>query len=325
MNLFIISKYARFLLHLGFWLCVWFIFSQFKVSFSIMLMSFIVLMIPTYLANTLLVNLFYKKKQYISFVLGLIMLNFLYTFVVYWIPSTIYKKDNDDFFTIFIDILFFTSFTSSIKIARYSYLREKEYAKIQIQQLETELSLLKSQVNPHFLFNTLNNLYGLILQENTGQAAEITLKLSDLMRYVLESSKIEKVSLKKEIQFIQDYLALEKIRLSAQVDIRLEVSGIENEVFIAPLLFIPLVENTFKHGLQTLSKSSFAYFSLAVQGKEVFFEAQNSVSKSLSNYPKSGTGLENLRKRLELIYPQKHFLEVEEKEDIFKVILQLNL
>jgi LytS/YehU family sensor histidine kinase len=225
----------------------------------------------------------------------------------------------------YINIFFFVIITSSLKFLR-EFLRKQELLiKAENEQLKTELSLLKAQVNPHFLFNTLNNLYGLMLQNKSEQASDITLKLSDLMRYLLESSKSEKVNLQKEVKFLEDYLALEKIRLAQQADIRLEVSGIEKEVFIAPLLFIPLVENAFKHGLHTVSINSFAHFSLALQGNELYFEAHNSVGKMLAYPPKSGTGLDNLRKRLALVYSKKHFLEVEEKENSFKVTLHLNL
>ncbi len=323
-------KSTRFLLHITFWFMVYLIMIKFYPSQKdkLILISLILFIIPTYLTNEILVNIFYKKQLYTYFVISLIVFNFVYVFIVYWIPTTIYKKDNDDFFTIFLDFLIFTAFTSSIKIARYSYLKEKEYAAMQIQQLKTELSLLKSQVNPHFLFNTLNNLYGLIIQNQNEQAGNITLKLSDLMRYLLESGKIEQVSLQKEIKFLEDYLALEKIRLANQADIRLEISGFEKEVFVAPLLFIPLVENAFKHGLQTISENNFnnfAHFSLSLQGNELYFEAKNSVGKNLLVQEKSGIGLENLRKRLLLIYPKKHFLEIEENERFFKVILQINL
>lgn len=225
----------------------------------------------------------------------------------------------------FINLFFFIVITGSLKFLREFFRKQVQLIKAENEQLKTELSLLKSQVNPHFLFNTLNNLYGLIVQQQNEQAASITLKLSDLMRYLLESSKIEKVSLQKEIKFLKDYLALEKIRLAQNVDMCFEISGFKNEVFVAPLLFIPLVENTFKHGLQSVSENSFAHFSLALQGKELYFEAKNSVGKNLSVQEKSGTGLENLRKRLMLIYPEKHLLAIEQKDGIFKVILHLNL
>ncbi|MFO0357742.1 MAG: sensor histidine kinase [Sphingobacteriaceae bacterium] len=225
----------------------------------------------------------------------------------------------------FINLFFIVVITSSFKFFR-EYLRKQELLiKVENEQLKTELALLKSQVNPHFLFNTLNNIYGLITQNQNQKAAEITLKLADLMRYLLESSKADKVSLNKEILFIEDYLSLEKIRLSPKTDIIFTVSGNNKELFLAPLLFIPLVENAFKHGLNTISTDSFAHFSLSVQGNELFFEAINSVGKSLEITEKSGTGLENLKKRLQLIYRQKHQLDIEQTANQFKVILHIQL
>jgi LytS/YehU family sensor histidine kinase len=244
---------------------------------------------------------------------------------VYWLPATIYKKDKDDLFTIYLDLLFFTVFAASIKIGRYSFYKEKEYAAIQIQQLQSELSLLKAQVNPHFLFNTLNNVYGLILQQQTNQAAEVTLKLSDLMRYMLESSKLNLVLLRKEIKFIEDYLSLERIRLSPTNTITFEVSRVDREIFIPPLLFIPLVENAFKHGLQNQVDAGCASFHLTLQQHELYFEAINTKGNSLQRTEVSGTGLENLTKRLQLLYPDKHTLQIEESAEMFKVILHITV
>ncbi|MFN5772530.1 sensor histidine kinase, partial [Flavobacterium sp.] len=225
----------------------------------------------------------------------------------------------------FINLFFIVVITSSFKFFR-EYLRKQALLiKVENEQLKTELALLKSQVNPHFLFNTLNNLYGLITQNQNQQASDVTLKLADLMRYLLESSKTDLVNLNKEIQFIDDYLSLEKIRLSQKTDINFTVSGMNKELFVAPLLFIPLVENAFKHGLNTILADSFAHFSLSVQGNELFFEAINSVEKSTENSEKSGTGLENLKKRLQLIYPQKHQLDIEQTSNQFKVILHIQL
>lgn len=200
------------------------------------------------------------------------------------------------------------------------------------KQLKDELSLLKAQVHPHFLFNTLNNLYGLITQDQNQKACEITLKLADLMRYLLESNKRDIVSLSKEVNFLENYLSLEKIRLSKNADIKFEAIGVNPDIFVAPMLFIPLVENAFKHGLVMFTDYSFAHFSLAVQGNDLFFEAKNSVSpitviNKLENHQKikSGSGLKNLKKRLQLVYPNKHQLEIESTERFFKVTLHLQL
>lgn len=229
------------------------------------------------------------------------------------------------FIVMVINVVFFLMITSGGRFLIEYLKKMMKLKEIENKQLKVELNLLKAQVNPHFLFNTLNNLYGLITQNQNQQASDVTLKLADLMRYLLESSKTDVVSLNKEIQFLEDYLSLEKIRLSQKTDIKFTVSGMNKELFVAPLLFIPLVENAFKHGLNTISADSYAHFSLSVQGNELFFEALNSVGKSLENSEKSGTGLENLKKRLQLIYPQKHQLVIEQTANQFKVILNIQL
>jgi LytS/YehU family sensor histidine kinase len=319
----------RILYHLAFWGFFTLLFLQQnpKVVLQDFLAWFTILGVSTMVVYTnlylLFPKFFFTKKYSIYFLLLVLIIGLGALSLKLLFPS-----GNTSFsisiFLHFINIFFFVVITSSLKFLRGFLQKQELLMKSEKEQLKTELSLLKAQVNPHFLFNTLNNLYGLILQNENLQAAEITLKLSDLMRYLLESSKTERISLQKEIKFLEDYLVLEKIRLSAQADIRFVVYGLEKDIFVAPLLFIPLVENAFKHGLQKFSKDSFAYFILTLQGNELYFEAHNSVGKNLPKV-KSGTGLENLRKRLELMYPEKHLLEVEQNEEIFKVILQISI
>lgn len=268
---------------------------------------------------------YFFKRNYLVYLLLLVLTIGLGAFILWFIIPSANANFNLPLFQHFINLFFIVVITSSFKFFR-EYLRKQALLiKVENEQLKTELALLKSQVNPHFLFNTLNNLYGLITQNQNQQASDVTLKLADLMRYLLESSKTDLVNLNKEIQFIDDYLSLEKIRLSQKTDINFTVSGMNKELFVAPLLFIPLVENAFKHGLNTILADSFAHFSLSVQGNELFFEAINSVEKSTENSEKSGTGLENLKKRLQLIYPQKHQLDLEQTSNQFKVILHIQL
>ncbi|MCZ8298493.1 MAG: histidine kinase [Flavobacterium sp.] len=268
---------------------------------------------------------YFFKRNYLVYLLLLVLTIGLGAFILWFIIPSANANFNLPLFQHFINLFFIVVITSSFKFFR-EYLRKQALLiKVENEQLKTELALLKSQVNPHFLFNTLNNLYGLITQNQNQQASDVTLKLADLMRYLLESSKTDLVNLNKEIQFIDDYLSLEKIRLSQKTDINFTVSGMNKELFVAPLLFIPLVENAFKHGLNTILADSFAHFSLSVQGNELFFEAINSVEKSTENSEKSGTGLENLKKRLQLIYPQKHQLDIEQTSNQFKVILHIQL
>jgi sensor histidine kinase YesM len=274
------------------------------------------LLIPRYL--------FLKKYwHYSSFVSLLVIATAL--LIAFWMSEFDQIDWLSRFIVMVINVVFFLMITSGGRFLIEYLKKMMKLKEIENKQLKVELNLLKAQVNPHFLFNTLNNLYGLITQNQNKQASDVTLKLADLMRYLLESSKSDVVSLNKEIQFLEDYLSLEKIRLSQKTDIKFTVSGMNKELFVAPLLFIPLVENAFKHGLNTISADSYAHFSISVQGNELFFEAINSVGKSLENTEKSGTGLENLKKRLQLIYPQKHQLDIEQTTNKFKIILHIQL
>ena len=296
----------------------YFLFTIVLVSMGIVVYINLYLLIPCYLF----------AKKYANYTGFLFVLVFLTASLITWVMNDL-NLDSIDWSSRFVVTLIALAalalLTSGGKLLA-EYLRKMmKFKEIENKQLKDELALLKEQVHPHFLFNTLNNLYGLITQDQNQKAAEITLKLSDLMRYLLESSKTDKVSLKKEIKFLKDYLSLEKIRLTNNTDIRFEVSGIVSDVFVAPLLFIPLVENAFKHGLNTLKADGFAHFSLSVQGKDLFFEAKNSLGKSLENSPESGTGIANLRKRLQLIYPNNHLLDIQKSNDEYKVVLHIQL
>jgi LytS/YehU family sensor histidine kinase len=324
-----IKKNFRFFAHTGFWLfwiCLyWFQNQPINYQhFFFWITILLVLAMVIYINLYVLFPYFLFKKKYFDYSL-LIIADILLgaILITYMLPEKSVLRL--PFIQNILNVTFFVIISSSLKFLR-EFLRKQELlVKSENEQLKTELSLLKSQVNPHFLFNTLNNLYGLIVQNQNKQAADITLKLSDLMRYLLESSKTEQVSLQKEVKFLEDYLALEKVRLAQKADICLEVSGVEKDVFVAPLLFIPLVENAFKHGLQGISENSFAHFSIALQDNELYFEAKNSVGKNFDAQTQSGTGLENLRKRLMLIYPDKHLLDIENTGGVFKITLQLSL
>lgn len=281
-----------------------------------------------YMNLYLLIPRYLFAKKYAHYTGFLFVIVFLTASLITWIISDL---DLDSIYwssrlvVTSIAMVSLALLTSAGKLL-LEYLRKMmKLQEIENKQLKDALALLKAQIQPHFLFNTLNNLYGLITQDQNQKAAEITLKLSGLMRYLLESSKTDKVSLKKEIQFLEDYLSLEKIRLSKNAEVRLEVSGIDKEVFVAPLLFIPLVENAFKHGLQHITTGGFAHFSFALQGNDLFFEAKNSMDDNFAVQARSGLGLDNLRKRLQLIYPEKHQLDIESTSSFFKITLHLQL
>ncbi|WP_396153135.1 sensor histidine kinase [Flavobacterium sp.] len=316
--------------HLAFWSFFTFLFSQQNPEADTQdyVNWFTVLgvcAVEVYVNLYILLPKYFFRKKYLIYSLLLFLTAGMAALVLTWLVPTSKYLIGAPFFQHFVNLLVFVIVTSSFKFFSEYSQKQKALIKVENEQLKTELSVLKAQVHPHFLFNTLNNLYGLITQNENQKASEVTLKLSDLMRYLLDSSKADTVSLKAEIRFLEDYVSLEKIRLSKNVNIQFEVSGIDEDVFIPPLLFIPLVENAFKHGLNTLSEVNYAHFALSLQGNELFFEAKNSLDNNEDKQPQSGTGLANLRKRLHLIYPEKHQLDFETTETFFKVTLHLQL
>ncbi len=192
------------------------------------------------------------------------------------------------------------------------------------EKANAELALLRSQVNPHFFFNTLNNLYSLVVHESD-KAPEVILKLSDMMRYTIYEGKKDKVPLNEEVDYLQCYIDLHKIRYQKEVYIRFEKPKDADEVSVAPLLFIILLENAFKHGVESLREGAYIHAYLRTYQKEgkVVFEIQNNFDDQDSE-GKQGIGLENLKKRLELLYPNRHRLDIVKEEGVFKVNIELN-
>lgn len=193
---------------------------------------------------------------------------------------------------------------------------------LQADKGKAELALLKSQINPHFFFNTLNNLYGLVVEQSE-QAPEVILKLSDMMRYTIYEGKEDLVLLKDEINYLENYIELHKIRYQKKVEISF-THQVTKDLKVAPLLFIILLENAFKHGVEKMRKQAFIHLRMQAQGKQVFFTIENSYNKPASSHQK-GIGLENLKKRLDHLYPNQYELITEKKESIYKVQLNLNL
>ncbi|GAB5551404.1 MAG: hypothetical protein Sapg2KO_09950 [Saprospiraceae bacterium] len=193
---------------------------------------------------------------------------------------------------------------------------------LQADKGKAELALLKSQINPHFFFNTLNNLYGLVVEQSE-QAPEVVLKLSDMMRYTIYEGKEDLVSLREEVRYLENYIELHKMRYQKKVDIQF-IHEVQVDLKVAPLLFIVLLENAFKHGVEKMREQAFIHLRMQVQNKQVFFTIENSFEESESNH-KPGIGLENLKKRLDYLYPNRHELVIEEKGSRYKIQLNLEL
>lgn len=204
---------------------------------------------------------------------------------------------------------------------------QRETKELQTRSMQTELQFLKSQINPHFLFNTLNNLYALTLKKSD-QAPEIVIKLSEMMRYMLYDCNEKRVPLSRELNYIENYLELEKLRQGKKVDIRLNVHGDIGELEIAPLLFIPFLENSFKHGLSNVLTHGFVDILVEVTGNTLYFRIQNSKPERIAlpeNRRVGGIGLVNVRRRLNLQYPEAHQLLIEETPTTYTAILKLTL
>lgn len=202
---------------------------------------------------------------------------------------------------------------------------EKEKKELEKERLNSELAFLKSQVSPHFFFNTLNNIYSLI-DINSEDAKESVLKLSKLMRYMLYESEKQKLPLSSEIEFLHHYIDLMKLRISPKVklDIQLPSDIVNHE--IPPLLFIPFVENAFKHGISYRGES-FIDIKIDVSDNQILFQTKNSIGGTTNEENKqySGLGLENTQKRLNLLYPSLHKLDIEKNAEYYSVNLILNI
>jgi sensor histidine kinase YesM len=205
-------------------------------------------------------------------------------------------------------------------------LRERQ--ELETQTMQSELRFLKSQINPHFLFNTLNNLYALTLKKSD-QAPEIVLKLSEMMRYMLYECNEKQVPLSKEVAYIRNYLDLERLRQGKNIDINFQVEGYITDQKIAPLMFIPFLENSFKHGLSNHISKGFVNITLTVDGSDVHFFIENSKPDSPPkrdpSRPSGGIGLVNIHRRLKLLYDNHYDLDIEDSPNSYAVNLMLNI
>lgn len=212
--------------------------------------------------------------------------------------------------------------TGLFRLAR-GFFRLQEIEK---EKTISELKALKSQINPHFLFNSLNSIYSLARKKSEMVPGKIV-QLSDLMRHIIYESDTELILLEKEVEMIKNYIELQNLRTVEKDKIRLEVVGNTKGKKIAPLLFLPFVENSFKHGLKGGAQNIFVNIKIEVTGKILNFEIENSKGNVAQheNSKYKGIGIDNVKKRLELIYPKMHLLKVSDNHETYKVLLQVQL
>ena len=222
-----------------------------------------------------------------------------------------------------IFMILIVGFSTGVRLINELKKRELTEKEKEKAHLDSELAFLKNQISPHFFFNTLNNIYALI-EMNRGQAQEAVEKLSDMMRYLIYESEGKDIPLYKEIDFMQNYIELMKLRISSKVKLDIVFPKKIPNINIPPLLMIPFIENAFKHGI-TLQNDSYIIISMVITDMELLFVCKNGVPQNSTQAKDSvgGIGLSNVKKRLEILYNKRANLTIKNSENEFSVILKL--
>lgn len=308
------------------------------------------LVIFYYLNTLLLIPRFLAKEKWLWYVLSIIACLFIFLYIPKEIAKLIaepegFNPQNREFIRNpaytgkkhfygmrgsrpvadpYNTVLFLLIFTmgTSISVVQRWLKTEQTRKETENEKLNTELSFLKSQVNPHFFFNTLNNIYSLAVVRSELTAPAV-MKLSAIMRYILTETQRDLVPLSKEVEFIHNFIDLQKVRLTDKVTLNFTTEGSISDLLIAPLLFIPFVENSFKYGVSTKEASSIN-IEIKTVGNTVIFTAVNYIVPSENNLMENtGIGINNVKRRLELIYPGKHKLSTTQKDNYYSVHLEI--
>jgi len=330
----------RWLQHLLFWGVAWYLLLRLFASSSILLpIDYIytsVFLVTLALGVTvnlfILIPLFLARQRYLLYGLLLALSVALFAwlnmltfsrFIDYILPGYYFISyyDYSDLLKFFVA---FTLITTLLKLSKGWFLlmdARNKLARLEKEHAQAALETLKGQINPHFLFNSLNTLYSLVLKKSE-TALEMILKLSGFLRYLLYETSAGRVDLAKEISYMQDYVELQKLRSGDQASITFQVTGDPAGKQIAPLLFLPLVENSFKHGIKGETGKTFVDILFSIGEKEITFTARNNhgSADALLRNETHGIGLGNLRKRLEYLYPD-FTLETRDEGNVFFVKL----
>ena len=285
-------------------------------------------------------HFFNKKNWLITTVLfaGMLTLILLAQYFSYWLvawsnvkpnPSRVLPDHNSIVNSISKIVLFnypiVAGFAVIIKMMKRSWLKQQETQQMAREKANAELQLLKAQIHPHFLFNTLNNIYFFTLTASQ-KAPEILMKLTDILRYILNECNQPLVPLEKELKMIEDYMALEKIRYGDRLKMVLEISGDYSYKMIPPLLLIPLVENSFKHGASKMLVQPWVNLNITIEEQSLYFLLSNSRPDEICPSQHNGhIGLNNVKKRLQLLYPAAHELNIAEGTQSFEVFMKISL
>jgi len=329
-----------FVLHLFFWIyllypdfIIFVLIKEHKFDFPDQLFSYLIIFSVFYLFYLWVFPWLrqFKKITY-TILLGLVAVIIVGIFrIALWYLLDTYVSHKTLVFPFYSSWELLNEFRSTLILGIYTvlmrlaidwYAIQNQKAELITQNQASELALLRSQVNPHFLFNTLNNIYSLVYKK-ADEAPEAIMRLSSIMRYMLYDATTDKVLLDKEIEYLQSFIELQKLRLRRKDSLEFIIEGNSDERYIAPMLLIPFVENAFKHGDKSGIQPCI-FIKLKIEPQRIVFEVKNRVRKNNTIIPKDrigGSGLNNIRRRLELLYPQRHSLEIENGDTVFSVKL----
>lgn len=329
---------SKWLQHPLFWvLSIYVIGTYFSISNTVKFIDFfyaalfhVPLFFLVYVNLKLLIPRFLQKGRYVTYAItgvaviaaayGLHELTF--EFVLPVLPTEYYMVSFADWEVLITIFVIYFVITTLLKLSKSWYVLQR----VEKEKLAIELNSLKSQVNPHFLFNSLNSIYSLSLAKSE-QTPDTVLELSNLLRYMLYEVGESTVELSKEIEMMENYVELQKLRADSSSDICFEIKGDKLEQQIAPLLFFPLIENSFKHGVKAVSFQAYVHITLEVSEGHVSFVIEN--NKGFIDDPEDGKyggiGLENVQRRLSLIYADRHEFKIEEDLQMYRVTLTIQI
>ena len=329
----------KIILTFGFWVIYYFVltflFSGYvgfarSLRFSVIIVSFQAVL--TYINLYLCIPFFLKKKRIFLYVLSVLIVILILSVIRFQIPSLlgelakslIKMRSRIIFFELNLVLVYFIS-TAYYFIAEW-FNNMQLKAEMKLQQVESELKYLKNQVNPHFLFNTLNNIYTLCYLKDD-KAAPAVMKLTEMMRYMLHDSNTSFIELEKEVSFIKNYIELQQFKKETEMKISFEINGVKGRHKIAPLILIAFIENCFKHGDIAINPNGWIKVQINIDDQDtLYFYVANSKRKiGIEEQKKSEIGLENVRKRLDLLYEGKYNLQVNDEENEYIVVLNLKL
>ena len=336
--------------HIVFWL-IYFIFNtlrwgsfhdDFLLSLKTNLIGFPIHMALAYFNVYYLMPKYVYTRKYAQYALLVlislfVMLLVKFNLTYYLVSTNVMPEAAEEVSTLTLNYvittmlgeLYVVSFVTAIKIT-IDWLKEhNKLHDLERRQLMTELKFLRSQVSPHFFFNTLNNIYSLTL-EKSGKAPEVVLKLSELMRYLLYATRKNKQTLKNEIECIQNYIDLERLRFDQSLQVDVDISGDLEHREIAPMLLVPLIENCFKHGASKNLGEMLIKLDIKVENGFLHFKVANTIPEQNADLPAAvnsgGIGLSNVKKRLELGYDRKDYdLLIFQEKEMFHVNLKLKV